>query len=300
VREGRIDETSSFGTGSSGHVAQEGGVMSTGGVERGKVARAFDLSGRVAIVTGGARGIGRSAAGLLADAGADVVVADVNGDQAKEAAESIASATGRRVLARAVDVSRRVEVDELVAGAVDELGSLDVMVNNAGIITDTPVLELTEEEVDRVHAVNFKGVLFGCQAAARVMIAQGSGSIINVASGAIDVPAPTVAAYATAKAAVAQLSRTLAAEIGRTGVRVNVVAPGWIDTPMNERHVVVDGAIDPQKRAQQLEQRAAMSMLGVTGEPDDIGFGILYLASDAARFYTGNVVRPNGGATSPW
>ena len=269
-------------------------------VEKGKVARAFDLSGRGAIVTGAARGIGRSAAGLLADAGADVVVADIDGDQAKEAAEAIAAATGRKVLAHQVDVSRSGEVDQLVALAVEEFGRLDVMVNNAGIITDTPVLELTEEEVDRVHAVNFKGVLFGCQAAARVMVERGRGSIINVASGAIDVPAPTVAAYATAKAAVAQLSRTLAAEIGHTGVRVNVVAPGWIDTPMNERHVVVDGAIDPGKRAQQLQQRAAMSMLGVIGEPDDIGFGILYLASDAARFYTGNVVRPNGGSTSPW
>lgn len=269
-------------------------------MEPGKVARAFDLGGRGAVVTGAARGIGRSAAALLADAGANVVVADIDGDQAKQTAEEIATATGRKALAHRVDVSKRDEVDGLVALAVEEFGRLDVMVNNAGIITDTPVLELTEEEVDRVHAVNFKGVLFGCQAAARVMVEQRSGSIINVASGAIDVPAPTVAAYATAKAAVAQLSRTLAAEIGHTGVRVNVVAPGWIDTPMNERHVIVDGAIDPAKRAQQLEQRAAMSMLGVTGEPDDVGFGILYLASDAARFYTGNVVRPNGGATSPW
>jgi 3-oxoacyl-[acyl-carrier protein] reductase len=274
--------------------------MSESRIESGKVSRAFDLSGRVAIVTGAARGIGRSAAALLADAGADVLAADIHADPLEETAAAIAAATGRRVLSHIVDVSSREQVDAMIARAVEEWERLDVMVNNAGIITDTLVLELTEEEVDRVHAVNFKGVLFGCQAAARVMIKQGSGSIINVASGAIDVPAPTVAAYATAKAAVAQLSRTLAAEIGRTGVRVNVVAPGWIDTPMNERHVVVDGAIDPGRREQQLNQRASMSMLGLTGEPDDIGFGILYLASDAARFYTGNVVRPNGGATTPW
>jgi len=174
------------------------------------------------------------------------------------------------------------------------------MVNNAGIITDTPILEISEEEIDRVHGVNFKGVLFGCQAAARVMIEQGSGSIINLASGAIDIASPTVAAYATAKAAVAQLSRTFAAEIGASGVRVNAVAPGWIDTPMNERHVLVDGVIDPKKRSELLKHRTAMSVLHKTGEPDDIGFAILYLASDAAKFYTGNVMRPNGGATMPW
>ena len=267
---------------------------------QGKVARAFELSGRVAVVTGAGRGIGRSAASLLADAGASVVVADIDEANAKQTASEISAATGSSVVARKVDTSQRVEVDALVASAVAEFGRLDIMVNNAGIITDTPILDISEEEIDRVHGVNFTGVLFGCQAAARAMIPQGSGSIINVASGAIDVPSPTVGAYGSSKAAVAQLSRTFATEIGSTGVRVNVVAPGWIDTPMNERHVTVDGSIDPQKREQQLKQRGSMSVLGKTGEPDDIGFAILYLASDAAKFYTGNVMRPNGGATMPW
>ena len=267
---------------------------------QGRVARAFDLAGRVAIVTGAARGIGRSASALLADAGASVVVADIDEAGARKTAEEIAAATGREVVAQRVDTSRREQVDALVDFAVQRFGGLDVMVNNAGIITDTPILDITEEEIDRVHGVNFKGVLFGCQAAARVMMPRGRGSIINVASGAIDVASPTVGAYGTSKAAVAQLSRTFATEIGASGVRVNVVAPGWIDTPMNERHVTVDGVIDADKREVQLRQRGAMSVLGLTGEPDDIGFAILYLASDAARFYTGNVMRPNGGATMPW
>ncbi len=266
----------------------------------GVVARAFDLSGRVAIVTGGARGIGRSASALLAEAGASVVVADIDEATAHETAAEIAAATGSVALARVVDVTQRSEVDGLVTGAVEEFGRLDVMVNNAAIITDSLILDISEEEIDRVHAVNFKGVLFGCQAAARVMIEQGSGSIINLASAAIDMASPTVAAYATAKAAVAQLSRTLAAEIGASGVRVNAVAPGWIDTPMNERHVRVGETIDQELRERQLAQRAEMSVLGRTGEPDDIGFAILYLASDAAKFFTGNVMRPNGGATMPW
>jgi 3-oxoacyl-[acyl-carrier protein] reductase len=149
--------------------------------------------------------------------------------------------------------------------------------------------------------VNFKGVFFGCQAAGRQMVVQGYGSIVNIASGAIDVPTPNLVCYGTAKAAVAQLGRTLAVELGPSGVRVNTVAPGWIDTPMNERHVrEVDGSIDPDRKRQLVEQRSHMSVLGLPGHPDDIAFAVLYLASDAARFVTGVVMRPNGGSTMPW
>ena len=260
----------------------------------------FGLSGRTAIVTGGAVGIGRATAAALAEAGAQVVVADRDRETGERTAAEIAEAGGLAEF-RAVDVSQRLEVDALVEATKSAHGRLDVMVNNAGIITDAPFLEISEEELDRVHAVNFKGVFFGCQAAGRVMVEQRSGSIVNLASGAIDVATPTLVPYATSKAAVAQLSRSVAVELGPFGVRVNAVAPGFIDTPMNERHASgPDGRLDPNKHGEVLAARATMSPMGLTGEPRDIALAVLYLASDAGRFMTGTVLRPNGGATMPW
>lgn len=265
------------------------------------IAEAFDLTGSVAIVTGAGRGIGRAIAGRLAEAGATVVCADINETSAKETAALIAGAGGVAE-GRALDVTRKADVDALVDETAAEHGHLDVMVNNAAIIVDGPILETTEEDLDRVHAVNFKGVLFGCQAAGRVMAEQQSGSIINMASGAIDIPTPNLMSYATAKVAVAQLSRTLAMELASRHVRVNAIAPGWIDTPMNERHARrPDGTLDLDKQREYVEKRGKkLSPMGIPGEPDDIAFAALYLASPAAKFVTGIVMRPNGGSTMPW
>jgi 3-oxoacyl-[acyl-carrier protein] reductase len=267
---------------------------------RGMVAEAFDLSGRVAIITGGARGIGKAGAAVLGDAGAHVVVADVLDTDAKATVDEL-GATGVSCEAGHLDVSDKAAVDAFVADVVARHGRLDVMVNNAGIIVDSSPLEVTEDELDRVHAVNFKGVVFGSQAAARAMIPARRGSIINITSGAVDIAAPAVIAYSTAKAAAAQFSRSLAMEVGRHNVRVNTIAPGWVDTPMNERHVLTaEGAVDPERKAAYVEMRARMSALGVPGEPEDQAFAMLYLASDAAKFVSGAVIRPNGGATMPW
>src|SRR5207247_10416271 len=144
---------------------------------------------------------------------------------AKETASLINEAGGTASAFR-VDVTRKAEVDALVAAAVAEHGRLDVMVNNAGIVVDGLVLDTTEEELDRVMAVNFKGVFFGCQAAGRVMAPQGSGSIINLASGAIDMPTPSLICYSAAEAADAQLSRTLAMEVAPQRGRGNPTAAG--------------------------------------------------------------------------
>jgi 3-oxoacyl-[acyl-carrier protein] reductase len=264
------------------------------------IAEAFDLTGRVAIVTGAGRGLGRAIASRLAEAGATVVCADIDESTAKDTASLISDA-GRDAIAAPLDVTRRTDVDALVAATVADHGRLDVMVNNAAIIVDGLVLDTPEEDLDRVLAVNFKGVFFGCQAAGRVMVEQQSGSIINMASGAIDMPTPSLVCYATAKAAVAQLSRTLAMELGPHHVRVNAIAPGWIDTPMNERHAVrPDGTLDLEKQRAYVEQRAKLSPMGIPGEPDDIAFAALYLAAPAGKFVTGIVMRPNGGATMPW
>ena len=260
----------------------------------------LDLSGRVAIVTGAAGGIGLAASRVLAEAGAHVVLTDVQSDLLTKETSAL-DADGLACESAVLDVSRAADVDALVTDVVGRYGRLDVMVNNAAIIDDTTPLTITEEVLDRIHAVNFKGVVFGSQSAARVMTAAGSGSIINITSGAVDMPVPMFAGYATAKAAAHQFSRSLALEIARHGVRVNTMAPGWTDTPMNERHVRRDdGSIDPDRKADYVSKRASTSPLGMTGEPVDQAWAILYLASDAARYVTGMVFRVNGGVTMPW
>jgi 3-oxoacyl-[acyl-carrier protein] reductase len=266
----------------------------------GVVRDAFDLSGRVAIVTGAARGIGRAGARVLGDAGAHVVVADVLDDAAKATVGELTD-EGISCEFAHLDVADKGAVDGFVTDVLARHGRLDVMVNNAAIIIDSSPLEVTEDQIDRVHAVNFKGVVFGSQAAARAMIPKRRGSIINVTSSAIDVSAAYVIAYSTAKAAAAQYSRALATELGPHNVRVNTIAPGWVDTPMNERHVLTEaGEVDAERKAKYVEVRARMSALGIPGAPEDQAFAMLYLASDAARFVTGAVMRPNGGASMPW
>jgi 3-oxoacyl-[acyl-carrier protein] reductase len=260
---------------------------------------AFDLSGRVAVITGAASGIGEASARMLAGVGARVVCADLNIDGAQRVADAIA-ADGGAASARACDVAVRDDVDTLVEQTYAEHGHLDVMGNIAGIMHESAVVDTKEEDLDRVLAINLKGVFFGCQAAARVMVHQGSGSIINMASGAIDTPAPNIVCYAMAKAAVAQLTKTLATEIGPSGVRVNAIAPGFIITGMTGRHWRrPDGTVDEDRLAQVTAPMIERSTLGRVGQPDDIAYAVLYLASEASSFMTGQVVRPNGGVVMP-
>jgi 3-oxoacyl-[acyl-carrier protein] reductase len=174
------------------------------------------------------------------------------------------------------------------------------MGNIAGIIHNSLVVDTREEDLDRILATNLKGVFFGCQSAARVMTEQGSCSIINMSSGAIDMPAATIVCYAMAKAAVAQLTKTLATEVGATGVRVNAVAPGLILTGMTSRHFTrPDGSIDEELKAAFVDPMAERATLGRVGEPDDIAYAVLYLACDASSFMTGQILRPNGGVAMP-
>jgi 3-oxoacyl-[acyl-carrier protein] reductase len=264
-----------------------------------EVERAFSLEGRCAVITGAASGIGRQAAITLAKAGAHVVLADIDDAGLEQTRVAVAAFDGRADTRR-VDVTDRHEVEELASFAVDRGGRIDVWANIAGIILTVPIVDANEDQLDRLLAVNLKGTYWGCAAAARRMTAQGSGSIINISSAGADVPSPGLSIYAMTKSAVSMLTRTLAHEVGPYGLRANAIAPGFIDTPMIAyRYRTSDGGLDAEKRAAILADRAKGSVLGMIGEPRDIAYAILYLASDASRFVTGQVLRPNGGVAMP-
>ncbi|MET8857206.1 SDR family NAD(P)-dependent oxidoreductase [Streptomyces sp. NPDC004579] len=249
---------------------------------------AYDLTGRTAFVTGAAGGIGRATAVLLAEAGATVHCADLDEPGLRETAKLI-EGQGGTALGHPLDVTDRAGLRQAVASC----GRVDVMAAIAGIMHSSPVLETLDEDLDRVLNVNFKGVLYACQEAARSMIANGvRGSVVTMASGAIDSGGPGLLCYSAAKAAVVQLTKTLATEVGPHGIRVNAVAPGWIRTPMTDRH--------GERQAHTEAFMARLSPLGRVGEPEDIAHAVLYLASDASAFTTGQILRPNGGVAMPW
>lgn len=262
------------------------------------IAELFDLSGQVAAVTGGASGIGAASAELLASAGACVVLGDIDGDGAEQVAGKIA-AEGHKAVAMRTDTTRREDVDALVARALSEYGRLDIMANIAGIGHAKPVRDITEEDFDRLMAVNLKGVLFGCQAALEVMIPQKSGSIVNVASAVIDSPYPNQGMYGMTKAGVTFLSQVLAAEAGPHNIRVNVLAPGA--TPTNFASFrYPSGKIDPDQEAAVQKAMSQTTPLGFLGDASDQAAMVLYLSSPGARWVSGNIFRVNGGQSRPW
>ncbi len=264
------------------------------------VGAAFDLSGRVAVLTGGASGIGRATAQVLAGAGATVVLGDIDEKGAQRAADEIAS-NGGTALPLRTDVTARADVDALVDRAAGEFGRVDIMGNIAGVPHNQMVADVTDDEFERILAINLKSVFYGCQAALRVMTPQKAGSIVNISSGAIDTPAPTLACYAMTKAGVAMLTKTLAMEAGAHGIRVNALAPGVILTNFSRQHFVdADGTVNEERLQQYKERFGAMAPIGRIGTPDDIAWAILYLVSDAASFVTGQIIRPNGGVSMPW
>lgn len=252
-------------------------------------ATSIDLSGRIAIVTGGSRGIGASIAGGLASAGADVTIADLPQRQA-DSARTIAliQESGGIASALDVDVTDPDQTRSAVSRTVAQKGRLDIMINNAGVITRSSALDLTPEQWDHVHNVNLRGVFFGCQAAAREMAKTGGGRIVNTASElAFVVPKTRQSApYIASKHGVVGLTRTLAVEWAQLGIRVNAISPGPTDTDMMAQTVN-----DPQRLAATVAEIPAGRMV----QPEDLVGAVLFLVSDLSEMVTGHVILVDGG-----
>lgn len=259
----------------------------------------FALDGMTAVVTGAASGIGRETARILAQAGAVPVIADVDEAGLSETAAMVGEAGVTAEVCR-TNVANRTEVNDLASLALRKTGRIDIWVNVAGVIVSRPIMEAEETDLDRVIGINLKGVYWGCAAAGRAMKDAGKGTIVNMSSGGGESPVEGLSIYSMTKAGVNMLTRTAAKEFGPFGIRVNAIAPGWIDTPMGT-HSFRDetGAVDPEKLEVGLRSRAQASPLGLTGTPRDIALAVLYLTSDASRFVTGQILRPNGGVAMP-
>jgi NAD(P)-dependent dehydrogenase (short-subunit alcohol dehydrogenase family) len=252
-------------------------------------ANLFDLTGQVALVTGGFGGLGRPIAAGLAAAGATVAVADLLLDRADALLAEIA-ATGQRGLALTLDVTNTTSVQAATDRLVSEFGRIDILVNCHGVTKRAPAVEFAEADWDHIIAVNLKGVFLCCQIVGRVMIQQGRGSIINLASIGGLVGLPTSVAYCASKGGVVQLTRTLGVEWAPHGVRVNAIAPSSFNTPMVQR--VLDA--EPAYR-----QRVVSKIpIGRIAEPGEIVGAVVYLASAAAGMVTGAVLAVDGGYTA--
>jgi NAD(P)-dependent dehydrogenase (short-subunit alcohol dehydrogenase family) len=255
----------------------------------------MDLSGQVAVVTGAGQGIGKACALAMAKAGSDVAVVDINADSVKETAAEIA-ALGRRSLALRADLGSVSDIDRMIAEIVASFGRIDVLVNNAGVTRRAEIMDLTEEDWDRIHRVNAKGVFFCLQRAAREMIPRRSGRIINIASIAGKGYAGTSnAIYAASKGAVISLTKTAAQQLGPHNINVNAVCPGIVRTAMwREINRVI-----AEKEGSSPEEVEKVKLETVpirrANEPEDIAAMVVFLASPSARNVSGQSFNVDGG-----
>jgi 2-hydroxycyclohexanecarboxyl-CoA dehydrogenase len=248
-----------------------------------------DLGGKSVVVMGGARGIGRAVVTTFAGAGADVLIADLLADEANATARQVASQTGRRVEAVPADVTRLEDVKAACREAVSRLGRIDVLVNCAGWDRLKPFLKTTPDLWERIIAVNYLGTIYSCYAVLPHMVERKQGAIVNISSDSARVGSLGEAVYSGAKAAVVAFSKTLAREHARDQIRVNVVCPGLVETPLLD-----------EIRHEDFGRKILDSIQGVIpfkrfAKPEEIAPAVVFLASDAARYITGQVVGVDGG-----
>jgi NAD(P)-dependent dehydrogenase (short-subunit alcohol dehydrogenase family) len=243
------------------------------------------LQGKVAIVTGSGRGIGKALAIGVSKEGAAVAVADIDSDNAKATAAEI-SKQGGSALAVWVDVSDSASVKKMAKTVLERFGKVDILVNNAGITSHYPLLELPEEEWDRVLSTNLKSVLLCVQSVAPSMIENRGGAIVNVSSVAADVPTPDYAHYGASKVGVLQLTKSMAIALAPYKIRVNAIQPGTIRTPMN---------IDTLSEPGIVEERVKLIPLGYIGSPEEVVGPVVFLASEEASYVTGASLHVDGG-----
>ncbi|WP_236339451.1 3-oxoacyl-[acyl-carrier-protein] reductase [Paenibacillus plantiphilus] len=243
-----------------------------------------DLTGKIALVTGASRGIGRAIAIELAEAGADVAINYAGGEAAAAETAQAVEALGRRALILQANVGKPDEFEAMVKQVLEAFGSIDILVNNAGITRDNLIMRMKEEEFDQVIETNLKGVFNGIKAVTRQMMKQRSGRIINISSVVGVLGNPGQANYVAAKAGVIGLTKASARELASRSITVNCVAPGFIETDMTDKL--------PEEMKEKLSQDIPLAKLGA---PKDIAAAVRFLASDAASYMTGQTIHVDGG-----
>ncbi len=250
------------------------------------------VSGKACIVTGAGSGIGAATAVRLAEEGGRIVCADLNRDSAKQTADSIV-ASGGQAIAFTVDVSDFAQCDALIAECIKEYASVDVVVNSAGVNLPGVFHEVPNAIIDKTLDVNVKGTMYCCRAAIPHMLRQGSGSIVNISSVNGLVSEPFLAVYSASKGAVVMLTRGIALDYAKQGIRCNAICPGWVDTPINHAHAKLLGGLEKV-----YAEIGNFQPIGRPGESREIAHLALFLASDESSFITGSIISADGGMTA--